>query len=89
MFVTVVEYRCSGDVRVGLEDGLDDVALDKLAFSARAAANGVVSDVAQGAGCGFVEDGDGVGGEELLGSGEARADVVGRVIGARGSMVKR
>jgi len=74
-------------VGVGLKDGLDDVALDEFSFSACAAADGVVGDavdVAKRAGGGFVEDCDGVGGEELFGdagSGEASADVLGGVVG--------
>jgi hypothetical protein len=68
---------------------LDDVALDQLALLAGADAQGVVGDavdVAQRAGCGFVQDGDGVGSEDLLGGtggAEASADVVGGILGGK------
>ena len=64
--------RASRDSRgaVGFEAGLVDGALDKLSFASSAAPQRVVRDaldIAERAGNGFVENGDGVRGEEFLG----------------------
>lgn len=86
----MLESGDGAEVGVGLEDGLHDVAFDEFAFSAGAAAEGVVGDavdVAKGAGGGFVKDGDSVGGEELLvdaGGSKASPDVFGSVVWGEG-----
>src|SRR6478735_2136373 len=54
---------------LGFQAALDDVALDKLSFASSAAPQRIVRDaidIAARAGSGFVEDGDGVRGEEFL-----------------------
>jgi hypothetical protein len=82
-----VERKLRERDALGLEDGLQGVAFDEFAFSSSSSAESVVSDavdVAEAAGSGFVEDGDGVGGEEFLvaaDGGEANTDVVGGVFG--------
>jgi hypothetical protein len=75
-----------GGVGVRLENGLDDVALDKLALATRTVSERVVGDavdVVQGSRSGLVNHGGCVRGEKLLGGAggeEARANVLGGVV---------
>jgi hypothetical protein len=70
-----------------LEDAGQDIALDEVFLFASGGAQGGGGEsvgVAQGASRGLMEDGEGVGGEDVLGgadAGEPRAQVVVGVIG--------
>jgi hypothetical protein len=72
---------------VGLDDPSDDVALDELPLflgSLSKNSSSETVEVAHGAGGGFVEEADGVGGEELPIAAclaEAQAEVLGGVVG--------